>query len=158
MPHLLVDISSHGYGHISLTAPVLNALLHRMPELRLTIRCAAPRELLAARIAGEFEHIQRATDFGMVMENAMVVSVEQGAAAYREFHGKRRSWQRSNPICCYRIFLIWRWLRQSGRTFLLSRCARSTGRIFTYPTVPNSQKQMKYTARCWRPTPVRWRF
>jgi UDP:flavonoid glycosyltransferase YjiC (YdhE family) len=90
MPHLLVDISSHGYGHISLTAPVLNALLHRMPELRLTIRCAAPRELLAARIAGEFEHIQRATDFGMVMENAMVVSVEQGAAAYREFH---HNWQ-----------------------------------------------------------------
>ena len=41
-PHLLVDISSHGYGHISQTAAVINELVTLMPELHLTLRCAAP--------------------------------------------------------------------------------------------------------------------
>ncbi len=90
MPHLLVDISSHGYGHIALTAPVLNELQRRIPDMRLTVRCAAPRELLAARISGDFAHIQLATDFGMVMENAMVVNAKESAAAYRLVH---HNWQ-----------------------------------------------------------------
>lgn len=89
MMHLLVDISFHGFGHIAQTAPLLNLLRQRVPGLRLTVRCAAPRELLASRIQGDFEHLRRATDFGMVMESAMMVRVAESAAAYREFH---RDW------------------------------------------------------------------
>lgn len=89
MRHLLVDISFHGYGHISMTAPVLNALQRLMPDLRLTVRSAAPRELLSSYIDGEFAHIQRATDFGMVMHSALAVDVAKSNTAYLVFH---RDW------------------------------------------------------------------
>lgn len=88
MPHLLVDISAHGYGHVSQTAPVLNALERMMPALRFTIRSAAPEHLLRQRIHGEFTHIPTSFDFGMAMKNAVDVDVEQSAQNYLDFHAE----------------------------------------------------------------------
>jgi hypothetical protein len=86
MPHLLVDVSAHGYGHVSQTAPVVNELVRRIPGLRVTLRCAAPPEFLRQRFSCAFEHFPVALDFGMKMSNAVDVEVESSAAAYREFH------------------------------------------------------------------------
>lgn len=86
MPHLLTDISSHGFGHLAQTAPVLNELRRRLPDLRLTVSSGLPRAKLAERIQGEFRHIPQASDFGMAMANAVEVLPEQSAAAYAEFH------------------------------------------------------------------------
>lgn len=91
MPHLLVDISSHGYGHVSQTAPVVNELARRIPDLRITLRTAAPYELLRRRFECEFEHVPVAFDFGMQMANAVDVQVEESTAAYQNFHA---DWQR----------------------------------------------------------------
>ena len=90
MPHLLVDISSHGYGHVAQTAPVVNELARRIPGLRITLRSTAPAALLRQRFQCEFQHIPLALDFGMRMANALEVQVEQSAAAYRELHA---DWQ-----------------------------------------------------------------
>ena len=49
--HLFVDISSHGFGHLAITAPALDALAEIAPELRLTVRSGLPRQKLAQRIA-----------------------------------------------------------------------------------------------------------
>lgn len=89
MPHLYADISSHGFGHIAQTAPVLNALRRHLPGLRLTVRSGAERAMLASRIEGEFAHLPEATDFGMRMGNAVEVRVEDSARAYADFH---RDW------------------------------------------------------------------
>lgn len=86
MAHLFVDISSHGLGHLAQVAPVLNALRDARPDLRLTIRSGLPREHLALRIAGNFDHICEATDFGFVMQNALDVDLVASAERYREFH------------------------------------------------------------------------
>lgn len=86
MPHLLVDISAHGYGHVSQTAPVVNELARRVPGLRVTLRCAAPPQLLRQRFTCDFEHIPVALDFGMQMSNAVDVEIEKSTAAYRAFH------------------------------------------------------------------------
>jgi hypothetical protein len=86
MPHLLVDISAHGYGHVSQTAPVVNALAARIPDLRVTVRSAAPAELLKRRFLCEFDHIPVALDFGMRMANAVDVQAEESAAGYRALH------------------------------------------------------------------------
>ncbi len=86
MPHLLVDISAHGYGHVAQTAPLVNELVRRMPGLRVTVRSAAPLALLQQRFQCDFQHLPRALDFGMVMANAVDVQVEESAAAYRAFH------------------------------------------------------------------------
>jgi hypothetical protein len=85
-PSLLVDISAHGYGHVAQTAPVLNALAQRVPGLSITVRSAAPEELLRRRITCEFRHIPVALDFGMIMANAVEVLVAESAAAYRAYH------------------------------------------------------------------------
>lgn len=91
MPHLLVDISHHGYGHIAQTAPVVNALRQRFPELQITVRCPAPHDVLARAIEGEFRHIPQSLDGGMAMASAMDVDVQASARAYRELH---RDWER----------------------------------------------------------------
>ena len=87
---LLVDISSHGYGHLSQTGPVLNELWYRRPDIRFTVRSALPREVLERRIEAPFEHVAEAQDFGMVMSNAVDIDLAASAARYVEFH---RDWQ-----------------------------------------------------------------
>ncbi len=89
MPHLFVSISYHGFGHITQTAAVVNALRAQLPSLQLTLQCAAPRPLLEKWFAGNFAHQPRATDFGMLMHNAVDVNREASLAAYLDFH---RDW------------------------------------------------------------------
>jgi UDP:flavonoid glycosyltransferase YjiC (YdhE family) len=89
VPHLLVYISGHGFGHVAQTAPVLNRLRQLLPELRLTICSTAPATHLQSRIPGEFTHIPRAVDFGMVMASALDVLAQESLHAYCEFH---RDW------------------------------------------------------------------
>jgi len=86
MPHLLVDISAHGFGHVGQTAPVVNELLRRIPDLRITLRTTAPHFLLKKSFHGDFRHIPVAFDFGMKMANAVDVQAEESAVAYRVFH------------------------------------------------------------------------
>ena len=85
-PHLFVDISSHGFGHLAQTAPVLNALRAKLPDIQLTIRSGLPRERLALRIQGNFEHIPSASDFGLTMKSALDVDRAASLARYRAFH------------------------------------------------------------------------
>lgn len=85
-PHLFVDISSHGYGHLAQTAPVLNALRTRVPDLRLTVRSGLSRTQLKRRLSGRFTHIPHTSDFGLIMHNALEVDVEASLARYRAFH------------------------------------------------------------------------
>ncbi len=89
VPHLLVYVSGHGFGHVSQVAPVLNALRTRRPAIRLTICSTVPRLHLQSRITGEFDHIEAAADFGMVMASALDVLPQPSMRAYREFH---RDW------------------------------------------------------------------
>ena len=86
MPHLFVDISSHGFGHLAQVAPILNQLVRIRPELRLTIRSGLPLEKMRTRIAAPFEFINGRSDFGFVMLDA--VRIDQGATAkaYRAWH------------------------------------------------------------------------
>ena len=65
--HLFVDISSHGFGHLAITAPALNALAEMAPDLRLTVRSGLPRQKLAQRIKPPFALIEGSSDFGYVM-------------------------------------------------------------------------------------------
>ncbi|MDD4910788.1 MAG: hypothetical protein PHP57_00695 [Sideroxydans sp.] len=86
MPHLLVDISAHGFGHIAQTAPVVNELVRRIPDLRVTVRSAASTAYLQQRFTIPFQHIPTAIDFGMTMFNAVEVDVPRSLANYREYH------------------------------------------------------------------------
>ncbi len=84
--HLFVDISSHGFGHLAITAPALNALAEMAPDLRLTVRSGLPRQKLAQRIKAPFTLIEGSSDFGYVMIDAMRIDLAATAAAYRQAH------------------------------------------------------------------------
>jgi len=84
--HLFADISSHGFGHLAITAPVLNALAEIEPNLRLTIRTALPVAKLQQRIKPAYTLIAEASDFGYAMIDATRVDLEASAVAYRQAH------------------------------------------------------------------------
>ena len=91
--HLYCAVSSHGFGHISQTAPILNALAARLksghddeknlPELCITLQCAAPKDLLAAWFHFPFRHIAQPTDLGLLMHNAVTVDISGSFKAYQ---------------------------------------------------------------------------
>lgn len=85
-PHLFVDISAHGFGHLAQAAPVLNKLRHHRPELRLTVRSLIPAEKLRARLPGEFTHRCESSDFGYVMHDAVSIDLPTTASKYRALH------------------------------------------------------------------------
>lgn len=84
--HLFVDISSHGFGHLAIAAPVLNALAEMAPDFRFTIRSGLPRQKLAQRIRPPFTLIAGSSDFGYVMIDATRINLAASAAAYRHAH------------------------------------------------------------------------
>jgi hypothetical protein len=84
--HLFVDISSHGLGHLAITAPVLNALAKISPDLRLTVRSGIPPAKLRQRIHVAFELIEASSDFGYVMIDATRIDLAASALAYRQAH------------------------------------------------------------------------
>lgn len=84
--HLFVDISSHGFGHLGQTAPVLAALRGLLPDLRLTVRSGLSRDLLERRISGAFRHIGQASDFGFVQTDAVSIDHAATRNAYLRAH------------------------------------------------------------------------
>ncbi len=86
MSHLFVDISSHGFGHLAQTAPVLNRLAELLPALRITLRSGLSIEKLRQRIRAPFAHIAAASDFGYVMIDALTIDRAATAACYRGAH------------------------------------------------------------------------
>ena len=89
-PHLLVCISGHGFGHVAQTAPVLNALYERMPDLQITVRTTAPISHLRSRIHCPFNYMRESGgDVGILMHSALDAQVNETAAAYQQLH---RDW------------------------------------------------------------------
>lgn len=86
MPHLVVSISGHGFGHVAQTAPVLNQLHERIAKLDITVRSSVPVTHLRSRIHVPFTYLPSAGDIGMMMSSALDVLAEKSRAAYRSFH------------------------------------------------------------------------
>jgi hypothetical protein len=85
-PHLLAAISFHGFGHIAQSAPVVNALVRRIPDLRVTLQCAAPLAVLRSHYHCAFTHEQQGVDLGVVNRGALNVLADDTARLYAEFH------------------------------------------------------------------------
>src|ERR1035437_7814846 len=84
-PHLVVDLSGHGFGHAGMTVPVLNALRCGIPRLKLTIRTTVPVDWLSERVEGPFDFVQQ-PDFGMAMADARRVLPDESFANYSRIH------------------------------------------------------------------------
>lgn len=87
-PHLVVDISGHGFGHAGQLAPVLGALHEAVPGLRLTIRSTLPDEILCTLLPFEFAGAPAVPDVGMVMCGPVDVDPDASYAAYAALHAQ----------------------------------------------------------------------
>ncbi len=85
-PHLLLALSSHGFGHLSQAAPVVNQLRQLMPTLQITVRGAFPEAQIRRRIPDVDVIEAVADDFGMVMHDALHVDTAASLQAYEHFH------------------------------------------------------------------------
>lgn len=84
--HLVVAVSAHGFGHIGQTAPVVHALKWRRPNLKITVRSAAPNFKICERFGREVEQQNIGTDVGIIQVNALEIQIEQTATTYQVFH------------------------------------------------------------------------
>ncbi|MEO8136806.1 MAG: hypothetical protein ABI831_22880 [Betaproteobacteria bacterium] len=86
--HLVADISGHGFGHVAMTAPVLNAVGAARPDVRLTIRSSAPERVLREHVQVPFELVSSTSDFGMFMRGALEVDADASYRKYSELHSR----------------------------------------------------------------------
>lgn len=84
--HLVVVISGHGYGHAAMTAPLINALLHDHPEMRITVRSNVSETFLRSKFAPEIQIVKESLDFGMQMNSAFSVDLAASLQAYQTAH------------------------------------------------------------------------
>jgi len=86
VPHVVFNISGHGFGHVAQTAPVIRLLHERIPELRVTIRTSVPASHLHSRIDCPFTHMKTEGDIGMMMSSALDFLIDESRATFQEFH------------------------------------------------------------------------
>lgn len=121
--HLVVDLSSHGFGHAAITCPVLNALRPRARKIKVTIRTAVPAALIAERADFDFEYVAR-PDFGMVMAGTMSVLSDESYRAYKELH---KDWVASVATATTELATLKPSLLLSNISYLSIAAAHKTG-------------------------------
>ncbi|PWQ98163.1 hypothetical protein [Leucothrix pacifica] len=84
--HLLVDLSSHGFGHFAQTSMVMNALHRLNLPIRVTLRSTLPEKIIQERLEMPVTVINHALDIGMAMHNAVDVDAKASYAYYDSFH------------------------------------------------------------------------
>ncbi len=85
-PHIILALSSHGFGHIGQMAPVIQRIKKLRPNLKITIRSSAPRFKLLERLGADADIQKVTTDIGMIQASALEVLEKESGDAYEKFH------------------------------------------------------------------------
>ena len=110
---MLVSISSHGFGHLSQTAPVLNALHHIRPDIEFVIRSTLDPDRIRSRLRMPVDILVESDDVGMLMKDAVNVDLQASLDALIHMH---QDWQAK--VKAYAL-----WLRQARIDVVLSNVA-----------------------------------
>lgn len=89
---LYCAISSHGFGHIAQSAPILNRLHRLRPDIKIIIQCESLKTLLDELFDFPFVHMSHSSDFGMIMKSALEIDAQASHQAYLQVHDH---WQES---------------------------------------------------------------
>ncbi len=88
--HLLVCISSHGWGHLAQTVPIIGALRSRLRDLRITVRTGLDADVVRERfrVLGQPapDVLPDRSDFGFEMHDAITIDDERSIARYAALH------------------------------------------------------------------------
>jgi len=86
---LYCTISSHGYGHVGQSVPILKRLHELRPDIDIVIQCAINRDWLQQRFHFPFDNVAQDADFGMVMKDAFTIDAE---ASHQRYTGLHQQW------------------------------------------------------------------
>jgi L-arabinokinase len=81
---ILYYISGHGFGHASRSIELIRALVQKNPQLRITVKTAAPAWLFEG-VRG-MTHVPFAADVGLVQPDSVTIDVAETAARAVEFY------------------------------------------------------------------------
>ncbi len=87
--NVLCHVSGHGYGHLTRTIALINALVDGNPEINLFVRTAAPRWLLDACVAHPVEYTGMALDAGVLERGPRHQDAQGTLARYAEIMAQR---------------------------------------------------------------------
>jgi hypothetical protein len=85
MPHLLLAVTAHGYGHLAQSSPIVEALARRCPGLRVTLQGDIDPEFARRRLPAGFAQLAQAADLGLVMDGPLTIRWAESLAAYADF-------------------------------------------------------------------------
>lgn len=88
IPHLLLAVTAHGYGHLAQSAPVVECLCRRIPGLRVTLQGDIDPGFARRRLPAGFTQIRAAADLGLVMDGPLVTRWVESLKAYRAFEAE----------------------------------------------------------------------
>lgn len=91
MPKLLVDISSHGFGHLAQMAPVVRRLREEVRDLEVTVRGGLPQVWLERRVARPFTSVATDQNFGLDMRSPFEIDAAASYARYSALHERYRA-------------------------------------------------------------------
>lgn len=86
MPHIILDVSAHGFGHLSQVTPVIWALRAKLTDLRFTVRCDLAPAVVHRFLGDDFDLIKGAPAAVLAMDGPDRVDVLASLAAYRNLH------------------------------------------------------------------------
>lgn len=110
MPNVVASISAHGFGHMAISAPVLERLAELAPDCAVTVSSSIPEAALRRRIRRPFDLVSDPADFGLRMNRDLSVDVASTVADYAGLH---RSWEAE-------VERRSEWLLRSGSSLVLS--------------------------------------
>jgi len=84
--HLLVDLSTHGFGHFAQMSMVLNELNRLSLPIKITLRSTLPTTIIHERLHFPMTMIHHPLDKGMVMHNAVQVDANASYHYYQQLH------------------------------------------------------------------------
>lgn len=87
---VLIALSSHGYGHLGQTAPLVQALRQRRTQLQVVVRSRLPEFKLREKLGESIEIVVADLDVGVIQKDALNIDVEATARRYAAFHAQ---WQ-----------------------------------------------------------------
>ena len=85
MPHLLLAVTAHGYGHLAQSSPVVEALARRVPGLRVTLQSDIDPAFARRRLPPGFTQLRVPSDPGLIMAGPLITRWEESLAAYVGF-------------------------------------------------------------------------
>lgn len=86
-PRINFAVSSHGYGHLSQSIAVANAILEHYPDSIFRFQGNFPKQTIAERLnCTDFEHDARALDVGLIQADPLNIDFPATAKAYEKLH------------------------------------------------------------------------